>query len=42
MDSSEAWYEGICATADYQGLELPEDIRLKVKVLLVPIKVQCA
>ena len=30
------------AQADYQGIELFEDIRLKVKVLLVPIKVQCA
>ena len=38
----EAWYDRICATADYQGIELPEDIRLKAKVLLVPIKVLCA
>lgn len=36
----EAWYEVIYAKAEYQEFELSEDIRLNVKVLFVPIKVQ--
>lgn len=38
----EAWYEEICATAEYQEFKLSEDIRLNVKVLFVSIKVQGA
>lgn len=38
----EAWYERIYATAGYQGFEHSEDVRLNVKNLLVPIKVQRA
>ena len=38
----EAWYERICATAEYQGFEHSENVRLNVEISSVPIKVQCA
>ena len=38
----EAWYEDICATAEYQGVEFSEDVWLNADIPSVPIKVQCA
>ena len=38
----EAWYEVICATAEYQGFEYSMDGRLNVEIQFVPIKVQVA
>ena len=38
----DAWYEVICATAEYQGFELSEDVQLNVKVRFVSIKVEVA
>lgn len=38
----EAWYERICATAEYQGSEDSEGVRLNVDIPFVPIKVQGA
>ena len=38
----EAWYEEIHATAEYQGFEVSEDVKLNDEILLVPIKVQGA
>lgn len=38
----EAWYEVIYAKAEYQGIELFEDVWLNVKIPFVPIKAECA
>ena len=38
----EAWYEEICATAEYQEVEFFEDVRLNADIPSVPIKVQVA
>ena len=38
----EAWYEGIYAMAEFQGVEVSEDVRLNIEIPFVPIKVQDA